>query len=49
MHLFALPVLVGHSCATFQQQSDDAGLLFTRLRSAAPSSPGGLNGKVQWR
>jgi len=49
MHLFALPVPVGHLCAAFQQQPDDAGLLFTRLRRAAPSSPGGLNRKVQRR
>jgi hypothetical protein len=46
MHRFALPVLVGHPCAAFQQQPDDAGLLFTRLRRTAPSSPGSLNGKV---
>jgi len=49
MDLFASPVLVGHLCAAFQQQPDDAALLFTRVRRAAPSSPGGLNGKMQGR
>ena len=47
MHLLAVQVLVGHPCATLEQQPDDAGLLFTGLRRTAPCSPGRLNGKVQ--
>jgi hypothetical protein len=49
MHLFALSIPVGRLCAALQEESDDAGLLLTRLRGTAPSSPGGLNGKVQGR
>jgi hypothetical protein len=46
MHRFALPVPVCHPGAAFQQQPDDAGLLFTGLWRTAPASPRGLNGKV---
>jgi len=49
MHRFALIVPVGHPCAAFQQQPDDAGLLFACLQGSAPSSPGRLHGKVQGR
>ena len=49
MHASAAPVLVGEPCAAFQQQPDDASLLFTRLQRAASSSPGGLHGEVQGR
>ena len=49
MHCLAASVPVRHPRAALQQQLDDAGLLFTRLRRTAPSSAGGLNGKVQWR
>jgi hypothetical protein len=47
MRVFASSITVGHLCAALQQEPDDAGLLFTRLRRTAPSSPRGLNGKVQ--
>ena len=49
IHRLAASVSVRHPRAALQQQLDDAGLLFTRLRRTAPSSAGGLNGKVQWR
>jgi hypothetical protein len=49
MHRFALPVMVGRPCAVFQQQPDDAGLFFARVKGLAPSTPGRLNGKVQRR
>ena len=49
MHLFASSITIGRLCAALQQQADDAGLLLTRVRRTAPSSPGGLNRKVQGR
>ena len=48
-HLFSTPVFVGRACAAFQQEPDDARLLLACVLRTAPSSPSGLNGKVQGR
>lgn len=48
-HRFTTPVFVGRARAAFQQEPDDARLLLARVLGTAPSSPGGLNGTVQWR
>lgn len=49
MHLFALFIPVGRFCTALEQQPHDARLLLTRLWRTAPSSPRGLNGKMQGR
>ena len=46
---FALPVPIGRPAAALQQQPDDSGLLFARLRRTTASPPRGLHGKVQGR
>jgi len=45
-HHPASPVAIACPCAVFQQQPDDAGLLLTRAKRTAASSPGRLNRKV---
>jgi hypothetical protein len=49
LHRSASPVMRRDLRTAFEQQADNARLLFTRLRRTASSSPGVLNSEVQGR